>query len=60
MSRRTKTLLPTSGKLLKPKVVDGVKGENEKIKAKQAHYYNKAAKNLPYVSKGDTVRIQPL
>ena len=60
MSRRTKTLLPTSGKLLKPKVVEGAKKEKEKIKAKQAQYYNKSAKDLPHLNKGDTVRIQPL
>ena len=60
MSRRTKTLLPTSGNLLKPKVVEGAKKEKEKIKAKQAQYYNKSAKDLPHLNKGDTVRIQPL
>ena len=45
-------LLPTSGKLLKPKVIEGVKKEKEKVKAKHAHYYNKSAKDLPHSQQG--------
>ena len=60
MSRRTRTLLPTSGKLLKPQLAEGVQEEKTKIKMKQALYYNKNAKDLPALKKGDTVRLQPL
>lgn len=60
MSRRTKTLLPTSGQLLKPMVVEGAKEEKERRTARQARYYDQAAKDLPPLNKGAAVRIQPL
>ena len=61
MNRRTKTLLPTAGKLLLPKTID-IKREREKMKQsqdKQAKNYNKNAKDLPPLQQGDTVRIKP-
>lgn len=60
MSRRTRTLLPTSVKLLKPKLAEGVEEEKAKIKAKQAFYYDRNARDLPPLRKGDTVRVKPI
>ena len=60
LSRRTRTLLPTSEKLLKPQLAEGVLEEKKKIKSKQALYYNRNARDLPSLKKGDTVRIQPI
>ena len=37
-----------------------VREEKEKMKSKQAFYYNENARDLPPLKKGDTVRIQPL
>ena len=59
MSRRTRTLLPTSEKLLKPKLAEGVQEEKRKIRTKQAFYCNRDARDLPPLKTGDTVRIQP-
>ena len=60
MSRRTRTLLPARETLLKPKLTESVQEERNKIKMKQAFYYNRNAKNLLPLEKGDTVRLQPL
>ena len=43
MSRRTGTLLPTSEKLLKPQLAEGVQEEQTKRRTKQAFYYNRNA-----------------
>jgi hypothetical protein len=59
MSRRTKTLLPTSGNLLKPRVPAQVSQQIKANKDRMAKYYNRVAKDLPPLSIGDTVRIQP-
>ena len=48
MGRRTKTLLPTSCKLLEPKV----------IKRPQKQYYNRHAKQLSDLLPGQSVRFQ--
>ena len=37
-----------------------VREEKEKMKSKQASYYNENARDQPPLKKGDTVRIQPL
>jgi hypothetical protein len=49
MNRRTKTLLPTTGKLLQPSVRphEAEKEKLQKRQEKQAGYYNKVAKDLP-------------
>jgi len=60
MSRRTRTLLPARETLLKPKLAESVQEERNKIKMKQAFYYNRNAKDLLPLAKGDTVRLQPL
>lgn len=59
INRRTKTLLPTSEKLLKPKLAVGVEEEKAKIKAKQAFYHDRNARDLPPLRKGDTVHVKP-
>ena len=60
MSRRTRTLLPARETLLKPKLAESVQEERNKIKMKQAFYYNRNAKDLLPLAKGETVRLQPL
>ena len=53
MGRRTRTLLPTSAILLKPKLPKPVKELVTKKREKQAHYYNKGAKRLKELKPGD-------
>lgn len=60
MSRRTRTLLPARETLLKPKLAESVQEERNKIKRKQAFYYNRNAKDLPPLERGDIVRLKPL
>ena len=57
--RRTKTLLPTSNQLLKPKIPVNVDQKLKLQKAKQSEYYNKGTKELEELRPGDIVRIQP-
>ena len=58
MSRRTKMLLPMTSKLLAPRVVENHDQEIVKGQDRQAKYYNRGAKDLPRLRKGDKVRIQ--
>ena len=39
--RRTKTLLPTAGKMLQPKIVEGTEEKLKERKSNQEHYYNR-------------------
>ena len=57
--RRTRTLIPTTNELLKPKVVEDVPGKLLKRKQGQAKYYNISAKELALLSSGDVVRVKP-
>ena len=57
--RRIKTLLPTSSKLLKPKVPE-VDQKLKLQKSKQSFHYNKGTKELQELKPGDTVRVQPM
>ena len=57
--RITKTLLPTSNQLLKPKLPEEVDQKLKLQKAKQSLHYNKGAKELGELRLGDTVRLQP-
>ena len=57
--RRTKTLLPTSNQLLKPRVPDEVDQKLKLQKAKQGLYYNRNAKELEPLRPGDIVRLHP-
>jgi transposase InsO family protein len=59
MNRRTKTLLPTSAKLLAPKV-SYPQEAMKRGKAKQAYYYNQHAKDLTPLQEGEVVRMKPL
>lgn len=59
MSRRTRTQLPTMPKLLKPTVDENVYQKIMANKDKQAANYNKGAKDLPELQKGDIVRFIP-
>ncbi|XP_061168813.1 uncharacterized protein K02A2.6-like [Saccostrea echinata] len=55
MGRRTKTLLPTKGKLLQPKDAPFEKEKIDNAKQKQAEYYNRSAHPLSQLSVGETV-----
>ena len=57
MGRRTKTLLPTSSKLLKPATIDPktVHTELQEQQTKQKLYYDRNAKALKPLSPGDSV-----
>ena len=57
--RRTKTLLPTSSRLLKPRDADFTAQLLQNRKEKQAYYYNRNVKELKQLRRGDSVRIKP-
>ena len=60
ISRRTRTLLPTANNLLQPRSISA-KHEREKkedVQKKQVHYYDRNARNLPILDKGETVRMK--
>ena len=56
--RRTRTLLPTTNTLLKPKIPQQVPVKLRAGQQKQAEYFNKKAKSLQPLSTGDTVRVR--
>ncbi len=60
LGRRTKTLIPTSASLLKPEA-DRAKetAQLKEAQRRQAHYYNKSARDMPSLAEGDTVRMKP-
>ena len=58
-TRRTRTLIPTTSELLKPKIVEDVQEKLVKTKQLQAKYYNISAKELPALSQGEIVRVKP-
>ena len=57
--RRTKTLLPTSGRLLRQPEFDTTSQLLHAQKNKQAFYYNNGTKELRPLEPGNTVRIHP-
>ena len=57
--RRTRTLLPTTSYLLKPKVQEDVKEKLLKQKSKQLKFYNQKTKELPPLQTGKVVRVAP-
>ncbi|XP_028416747.1 uncharacterized protein K02A2.6-like [Dendronephthya gigantea] len=61
LNRRTRTLLPTTSKLLQPKVMCQEKEfrDIKKRQEQQIKYYNRNAKDLPELSHGDVVRMKP-
>ena len=56
--RRTKTRLPMSIQLLKPKLPEEVSQKLKLQKAKESLYYNKGAKELEDLHPEDIVRLQ--
>ena len=58
MSRRTRTVLPSTVKLLKPEVPKAA-NELKAAKNRQAFYYNKNAKDLQPLKPGEIVRMKP-
>ena len=57
--RRTRTMLPTSARLLIPVTVHGAPNKLKVRKAKQTCYYKREAKELTRQEPGDVVRIKP-
>ena len=57
--RRTRTLLPTSSRLLVPETVQGVPHKLKERKAKQTYYYNRGAKELSKLEPGVVVCVKP-
>lgn len=57
--RRTRTLLPTTSSLLKPKVQEDVKEKLIKQKSKQTKYYDRSCKELSPLQSGEIVRVAP-
>ncbi|XP_038055804.1 uncharacterized protein K02A2.6-like [Patiria miniata] len=61
LGRRTKTLIPTSRRLLQARGSEG-KREMKQLELnqrRQAKYYNQSTKDLPSLIQGDTVRMKP-
>ena len=61
LNRRTRSLLPMSASLLKPSVADE-DTTHTKLRLRQqqqARYYNRGARDLDHLEKGDAVRVQP-
>ena len=56
--RRTKTLVPTSSRLLVPGLVHGVSHKLKERKAKQAYYDDRGAKELNRLKPGDVVCVK--
>ncbi|XP_035223960.1 uncharacterized protein K02A2.6-like [Stegodyphus dumicola] len=57
MSRRTRTILPTSEELLKPQVVKNVKEKINQERTKQKSCYDHHTETLPSLNKRDCVRV---
>ena len=57
--RRTRTLVPTSTKLLKPQTVENVVTNKEQTQQKQKRWYDRRTRNLPPLRKGDVARVKP-
>lgn len=58
LSRRTRTLLPTTETLLEPEVTNNKQGLINN-RQRQEKYYNRTAKDLDSFKPGDSVRVQP-
>ena len=61
LGRCTKTQLPITAELLKPQHVntDDINNRIKTHQQKQANYYNRKARDLPPLQKGDVVRMRP-
>ena len=58
--RRTRTLLPVSAHMLDPAVPTGIVQKLKDRKARQKQYYDRQARALPELRRGDTVRVSPI
>ena len=60
MSRRLRSIIPTSDALLKPKVLDAhkVMEKMELKQRKQKHYFDRQTKALPVLETGDRLRVR--
>ena len=61
LDRRARTLIPMTGKLLEARRTnnDDDKAHLQRKQEIQAKYYNRGAKDLPALKKGDAVRMKP-
>ncbi|KAK7105231.1 hypothetical protein V1264_016637 [Littorina saxatilis] len=59
LNRRTRTLLPTTQTLLKPKLDHEAKDKLILSQKKQKRNFDKHSKDLPTLEEGDSVRLQP-
>lgn len=59
LNRRTRTLLPATKQLLKPRVVYPEVKDLKRRQERQAKYFNQTAKDLVPLEEGDTVRMKP-
>jgi len=59
INRRTRTLLPMKSSLLESNIPENVQENIQRSKEKQAKYYNRNARFLQELNRGDTVRIAP-
>ena len=61
MTRRAGTLLPVTSTLLQPCITPQQTQQSKLVKNRQNQekYYNRVAKDLPKLKKGDVVRIKP-
>ena len=57
INRRTRTLLPMKSSLLESNITENVQGNIQRNQEKQAKYYNRNARFLQELNRGDTVRI---
>lgn len=57
MSRRTRTLVPVSSSLLKPKVVESVQEKLQVKRQKAKSYHDKNIRILPQLEVGEEVRV---
>ena len=58
MGRRTKTTLPTSETLLKPKLVKNVSSNLKEKRNAEKSFYDRNSRKLPQIREGDDVRIR--
>ena len=59
-SRRTRTLLPICNQLLLPEVATNVEENIRCRRQKAKQQYDKGAKQLPLLTVGQTIRVQPV
>lgn len=59
LGRRTRSQLPTTENLLKPKIIENVPDIQSRKLEKQAKYYNRSTKALKNLDPGEIIRLQP-